>query len=87
MPTYEYLCESCGCKFEKFQNMSDEPLSKCPECGGKVKRLISKDLGLIVKGRGVNTDYESETSSSKTCCGRTERCETPPCSSDGQCRR
>jgi putative FmdB family regulatory protein len=88
MPAYEYLCESCGYKFEKFQNINDEPLKECPECGGKVKRLISKDLGVILKREEYyKKGSEDEISSGKTCCGRTERCETPPCSSDGKCRR
>ncbi len=37
---------------EYFQSMSDEPLKKCPECNGKVKRLISAGLGIIFKGSG-----------------------------------
>jgi putative FmdB family regulatory protein len=40
MPTYEYKCQDCGLKFEKFQSMKDKPLEKCPECNGKVQRLI-----------------------------------------------
>ncbi len=41
MPTYEYKCEDCGNKFEKFQSMKDKTIAKCPNCGGKVQRLIS----------------------------------------------
>lgn len=86
MPTYEYLCEKCGFKFEKFQNMNDEALRKCPKCNGSVKRLIGKGAGIIFKGSGFySTDYKN--SSSGTCCGRTERCEKPPCSDDGVCKR
>ena len=33
MPTYEYKCEACGHKFEKFQSMSSAPVRKCPSCG------------------------------------------------------
>ena len=41
MPIYEYLCQSCGKKFDVLQKFSDEPLTVHDECGGKVERLIS----------------------------------------------
>ena len=41
MPTYEYKCNACGNRFEKFQSMSSAPIKKCPKCGkNKVQRLI-----------------------------------------------
>ena len=62
MPTYEYECEKCHHQFEKFQNMTDEPVKVCPVCGGKVKRLISGGGGLLFKGTGFYiTDYRSES--------------------------
>ncbi|MBL7198414.1 MAG: zinc ribbon domain-containing protein [Candidatus Omnitrophica bacterium] len=88
MPTYEYECKKCGYKFEKFQNMSDKPLKECPKCNGTVRRLIGKGIGVIFKGSGFYaTDYKNNTSSNRTCCGRTERCDKPPCSDDGVCKR
>ncbi len=61
MPTYEYECEKCGYHFEKFQNMTDKPLSNCPECGGKVVRLIGAGSGIIFKGSGFYaTDYKNK---------------------------
>src|SRR5580704_2580959 len=51
MPIYEYLCESCGKKFEVLQKFSDEPLLIHPECGGKVEKLISTSA-LQFKGSG-----------------------------------
>ena len=58
MPTYEYECGKCGYTFEKFQNMTDKPLSKCPKCKSKVKRLIGIGAGFIFKGPGFYaTDY------------------------------
>lgn len=60
MPTYEYECSACGHHFEEFQSMSAEPLSKCPECGGKVRRLIGAGAGILFKGSGFyQTDYRS----------------------------
>lgn len=62
MPTYEYLCDNCGHKFEKFQMMSASLLKKCPECAKmKLKRLIGTGAGIIFKGNGFyETDYRSE---------------------------
>jgi putative FmdB family regulatory protein len=62
MPTYEYECQECGHRFEEFQRMSDEPIQKCPKCGGKVKRLIGTGAGMIFKGSGFYvTDYRSSS--------------------------
>lgn len=69
MPTYEYLCEKCGAEFEKFQSMSEKPLTTCTKelCGlkswgkGKVRKLIGAGAGLLFKGSGFYiTDYRSE---------------------------
>ncbi len=61
MPTYEYLCCDCGDKLEIFQKMTDQPVKKCPNCGGKLKKLISLGGGVIYKGSGFyTTEYRSE---------------------------
>lgn len=65
MPTYEYVCDSCGYKFEEFQTMSSEPLEICPVCNGKVHRKIGSGSGLIFKGSGFYvTDYKKNKPSS-----------------------
>ena len=63
MPTYEYACEACKHKFEKFHSMSDPAVKKCPKCGkNKVKRLISRGAGILFKGSGFyQTDYRSKS--------------------------
>jgi len=64
MPTYEYECLECGIGFEAFQKMSDEVLEECPQCRGKVKRLISSGSGVIFKGKGFYaTDYKKTNAS------------------------
>ena len=63
MPTYEYECLKCKHKFEKFQNMTEEPLKVCPKCGGKLHRLIGRGAGIIFKGKGFyHTDYKKRGS-------------------------
>lgn len=51
MPIYEYLCESCGRLSEHMQKMSDPALDKCPECGGRVARVMSRNT-FRLKGSG-----------------------------------
>jgi putative FmdB family regulatory protein len=60
MPTYDYECSKCGHSFEAFHSMSAEPIAKCPECKGKVRRLIGTGAGILFKGSGFyQTDYRS----------------------------
>lgn len=62
MPTYEYECNKCGHRFERFQMMTDKPLQRCPKCRGKIRRLISGGAGIIFKGHGFYvTDYRTES--------------------------
>ena len=64
MPLYEYLCDTCGEKFEVMQKFADQPLSTHDKCGGKVARLISAPA-LQFKGTGwYITDYAKGGSSS-----------------------
>ncbi len=62
MPTYDYICNECGERFEHFQPMSSAPLTAYPHCKEEdcsVKRLISGGSGLIFKGSGFYlTDYK-----------------------------
>ncbi|MEA1881268.1 MAG: FmdB family zinc ribbon protein [Candidatus Marinimicrobia bacterium] len=63
MPTYDYKCQQCDHTFEYFQAMTDARLENCPECGGKVRRLVSGGSGLIFKGSGFYlTDYGKKNS-------------------------
>lgn len=63
MPTYDYICQNCGCEFERFQSITAGPLRKCPECGkSTLKRLVGTGSGVIFKGSGFyQTDYRSES--------------------------
>jgi putative FmdB family regulatory protein len=64
MPVYEYECPNCEKILEVQQKMTDEPLATCPECGGKVKKLISRS-SFQLKGGGWYADGYSGTSGKK----------------------
>jgi putative FmdB family regulatory protein len=62
MPTYEYRCRECGKKFERYQQITEPPVTSCPFCKGRVERLISGGSGLLFKGSGFYvTDYRSDS--------------------------
>lgn len=51
MPIYEYVCGKCAHHLEVMQKMSDKPLSKCPECRGKLEKIFSQ-TSFQLKGSG-----------------------------------
>jgi len=51
MPLYAYECESCGVRFDVRQSFNDASLTVCPECEGKVHRII-QPVGVVFKGSG-----------------------------------
>lgn len=77
MPIYDYRCRECGRVSEVFVRTSTGEV-RCPHCGGEdMERLVSASYMIKMDAEAPGT----------TCCGRTERCETPPCSSGDVCRR
>jgi putative FmdB family regulatory protein len=62
MPIYEYKCQQCGVHFEKRQSVSDEPLTTCEKCHGKLEKQWSLS-GFQFKGAGwYVTDYAGKKS-------------------------
>lgn len=51
MPTYAYTCTACGHAFDIHQSFSDEALTVCPECSGKLRKVFSP-VGVVFKGSG-----------------------------------
>jgi putative FmdB family regulatory protein len=51
MPTYEYVCRSCGTHVEVFQHFSDPPLTECGVCGGPLRKVFHP-AGILFKGSG-----------------------------------
>jgi putative FmdB family regulatory protein len=81
MPLYEYECFVCGHRFERIQRFSDPPASKCPACGGSVRRLLGVPA-LQFKGSGFYiTDYgKSDGTGSRPSSSAKE--ESPPTASE-----
>ena len=64
MPTYQYACTECGHSFEQFQSFSEDALTVCPQCDGKLRKLFNA-VGVVFKGSGFyRTDSRSGSSSS-----------------------
>ena len=51
MPTYQYTCTECGEPLEAVQKFSDAPLTVCPACGGRLRKVFSP-VGIVFKGSG-----------------------------------
>ena len=63
MPTYQYACTECGDRLEVVQRFSDDPLSVCAACGGRLRKVFSP-VGIVFKGSGFyRTDSRSGVSS------------------------
>jgi len=59
VPTYQYACTECGDPLEQVQKFTDDPLTVCPACGGKLRKLFSS-VGIVFKGSGFyRTDSRS----------------------------
>ena len=65
MPTYQYACTECGHAFEQVQSFSDDTLTVCPVCEGKLRKIFNA-VGVVFKGSGFyRTDSRGSSSSSE----------------------
>ena len=62
MPIYEFVCEACGRIVERLQKLTDPPPGACPECGGKMAKIMSRN-SFQLKGGGWYRDLYSSPSS------------------------
>lgn len=60
MPTYEYRCTECDDTLEVVQRFSDDPLTVCPSCAGRLRKVFSP-VGVVFKGSGF---YKTDSRSS-----------------------
>ncbi|MEU3537060.1 MULTISPECIES: FmdB family zinc ribbon protein [Streptomyces] len=64
MPTYQYQCTECGEGLEAVQKFTDDALTECPHCNGRLKKVFSA-VGIVFKGSGFyRNDSRGSTSSS-----------------------
>ena len=66
MPTYQYSCNDCGHFFEIVQSFSDDSLSVCPECEGRLRKVFNA-VGVVFKGSGFyRTDSRPQKAGAET---------------------
>lgn len=68
MPTYQYACTECDNAFEQFQSFTDDALTECPKCEGRLRKIFNA-VGVVFKGSGFyrtdsRTDGKSASSTS-----------------------
>ena len=51
MPTYQYACTECGEQLEVVQKFTDDALTVCPACDGRLRKVFSA-VGVVFKGSG-----------------------------------
>jgi putative FmdB family regulatory protein len=65
VPTYQYACKDCGRAFEQFQSFSDDALTVCPACEGRLRKVFNA-VGVVFKGSGFyRNDSRSTTNGSE----------------------
>lgn len=67
MPTYSYACTECDNKFDVVQSFTDDSMTECPQCSGRLRKLFGK-VGVVFKGSGFyrNDSREASKSSAKS---------------------
>jgi putative FmdB family regulatory protein len=66
VPTYQYACTECGHAFDQFQSFSDDALTECPQCQGRLRKLFNA-VGVVFKGSGFyRNDSRATAGSSST---------------------
>ena len=63
MPTYQYTCTECGEQVEVVQKFTDDPLSVCTTCGGRLRKVFSP-VGIVFKGSGFYRNDSRKAASS-----------------------
>ncbi|AIA04134.1 FmdB family zinc ribbon protein [Streptomyces noursei] len=65
MPTYQYQCTACGEGLEAVQKFTDDALTECPSCNGRLKKVFSA-VGIVFKGSGFYRNDSRGSSSSSS---------------------
>lgn len=65
MPTYQYACTGCDNRFEAVQSFSDDALTDCPQCSGRLRKVFNS-VGIVFKGSGFyRTDSRDKPGATK----------------------
>ena len=65
MPTYSYACTECGNRFDAVQAFTDDALTSCPQCAGRLRKLFGS-VGVVFKGSGFYRTDNRESAKSST---------------------
>jgi putative FmdB family regulatory protein len=72
VPTYQYACTECGHAFDQFQSFTDDALTECPQCQGRLRKLFNA-VGVVFKGSGFyRNDSRATAGSSNGSSGSSE---------------
>ncbi|MFF9781522.1 FmdB family zinc ribbon protein [Streptomyces nigrescens] len=83
MPTYQYQCTECGEGLEAVQKFTDDALTECPACNGRLKKVFSA-VGIVFKGSGFyRNDSRGSSSSSSPAKSSSSSSTTPSSDSSG----
>jgi putative FmdB family regulatory protein len=76
VPTYSYACTECGNRFDVVQGFSDDALTTCEKCSGRLRKLFNS-VGIVFKGSGFyRTDSRQDGTKSKTPTNRSSTSDT-----------
>lgn len=79
MPTYQYVCTDCDAPLEAVQSFTDDALTVCPTCGGRLRKVFSA-VGVVFKGSGF---YRTDSRTSSSSDGETKKAKEPAATSSG----
>ncbi|UGT64444.1 FmdB family zinc ribbon protein [Nocardia asteroides] len=78
MPTYSYACTQCDNRFDIVQSFSDDSLTECPECTGRLRKLFNS-VGIVFKGSGF---YRTDSRGGSTTASDPAKADSSSASSD-----
>mgnify|MGYP005811989811 CR=1 FL=1 len=82
MPTYAYTCTVCGHSFDVHQSFDEAPLTLCPECSGRLRKVFSP-VGVVFKGSGFYRNDARSSTRTTTPAGTSSPSPAPSSSASG----
>lgn len=77
MPTYQYACTACEHRLEAVQSFADEPLTQCPVCEGRLRKLFGS-VGIVFKGSGFyRTDSRAAAKGNGSSADKSDKSDKP----------